>query len=123
MQNYTQKVIDEALSFRILFNIMGDIVTSIAETNGFWEPIDDQLPNKGEKIALMHSELSECLEGIRKNLPSDHLPGMSMEVEELADCVIRIMDYAQHYGLPLGQAITDKIKFNATREYKHGKKF
>jgi hypothetical protein len=37
----------------------------------------------------MHSELSECLEGVRKNLPDDHLPNRSMEVAELADVFAR----------------------------------
>ena len=38
--------------------------------------------NKGELIALQHSELSECLEGVRKNLQDDKLPQYPMEVVE-----------------------------------------
>lgn len=40
--------------------------------------------NFGELIALCHSELSEALEGNRKNLPDDK------DEVELADCLIRI---------------------------------
>lgn len=87
--------------------------------------------NKGELIALMHSELSECLEGVRKNLQDDHLPEFKMEVVELADTIIRIFDYAEGYRLPLAQAIMKKLLYNRERaDHKHearaaadGKKF
>ncbi len=78
---------------------------------------------KGLKIALMHSELSEALEGIRKDLKDDHLPHLSMEVCELADVMIRIADYVGAYGLPLEQAIKEKMQYNSGRPFLHGKKF
>ena len=71
--------------------------------------------NKGELIALMHSELSECLEGIRKDLMDDKLPHRKMEEVELADTIIRILDYAGAYGLDLDGAIAEKLTYNATR--------
>lgn len=73
--------------------------------------------NKGEMIALMHSELSECLEGVRKSLPDTHLPQYPMELVELADTVIRIFDYAEGHKLgPLGPVIFNKILYNRARE-------
>ena len=72
--------------------------------------------NFGEMIALMHSELSEALEGDRKNLASDHLPGFSMVEEEFADVLIRLFDCAGGMGLRLGQAFEAKIQFNQERE-------
>lgn len=71
--------------------------------------------NKGEMIALMHSELSECLEGVRKDQMDDHLPHRKMEEVELADTVIRIMDYCGGFGLDLHGAIRDKLEYNAKR--------
>jgi len=71
--------------------------------------------NKGELIALMHSELSECLEGVRKNLMDDKLPHRTMEEVELADCLIRIFDYAGEYNLDLEGAYQEKRAFNKVR--------
>jgi NTP pyrophosphatase (non-canonical NTP hydrolase) len=71
--------------------------------------------NKGELIALMHSELSECLEGVHKNLNDDKLPNRKMEEVELADCLIRILDYAGGFGLDVGGAFVEKMAYNAQR--------
>ena len=71
--------------------------------------------NKGELIALIHSELSECLEGVRKGLPDDKLPHRPMEEVELADTLIRIFDYAGGFGLDLNGAYLEKMAFNARR--------
>lgn len=76
--------------------------------------------NKGELIALMHSELSEALEGERKNLMDDKLPHRKMAEVELADAVIRILDYCGGFGYDIQGAVEEKMAFNATREdHKH----
>jgi hypothetical protein len=61
--------------------------------------------NKGELICLMHSELSEAMEGERKNLMDDKLPHRKMAEVELADTLIRIFDYAGAYGYDLDGAV------------------
>lgn len=71
--------------------------------------------NKGELIALIHSELSECLEGERKNLSDDHLIHRKMAEVELADALIRIFDYAGGFGYDLGGALVEKLIYNAKR--------
>jgi len=71
--------------------------------------------NFGEMIALIHSELSEALEGWRKNLMDAHLPHRkSMEVE-LADAIIRILDTAEAEGLDVPRAMQEKFLYNQTR--------
>ncbi len=72
--------------------------------------------NFGELIALCHSELSEALEGHRKDLQDDKLPHRKMVDVELADCLIRIFDIAGGYGFDLDGAFEEKMKYNAVRE-------
>lgn len=69
----------------------------------------------GTKIALIHSEASEGLEGHRKNKLDDKLPHRSMLEVELADVVIRVADLAGGLGLDLAGAIAEKLAFNAQR--------
>ncbi len=68
-----------------------------------------------EKLALVHSEISEGLEGHRKGLMDDKLPHRPMLEVELADAVIRIADLAGALGYDLGGAIAEKMAFNAVR--------
>lgn len=71
--------------------------------------------NKGELLALVHSEISEALEGARKDLQDDHLPHRKSEEVELADALIRIFDYAGGHGLDLQGAYEEKMAYNARR--------
>ena len=68
-----------------------------------------------EKLALIHSEVSEAMEGHRKGLMDDKLPDRPMVEVELADAVIRICDLAGALGLDLGGAIASKLAYNLTR--------
>lgn len=85
----------------------------------------------GTMIALIHSELSEALEGIRKNKMDDHLPQRPNAEVELADAVIRIFDFARKKGYDLAGAWVEKSLYNLSRpdhkpearEAEGGKKF
>jgi hypothetical protein len=72
--------------------------------------------NVGEVIALMHSELSEALEGWRKDLRDDKLTHRPMIEVEFADCIIRILDTAEALGLDVAGALIEKNRFNQQRE-------
>lgn len=71
--------------------------------------------NRAEMLCLIHSEISEAMEGERKGLMDDHLPNRPMAEVELADAVIRIGDYCGRWGYDLGGAIEEKLAYNATR--------
>lgn len=71
--------------------------------------------NKGELLMLVVSELSEAMEGERKDLMDDKLPHRKMAEVELADAIIRIFDYAGAYGYDLEGAFREKMAFNAKR--------
>lgn len=82
-------------------------------------------------IALIHSEVSEALRGEREDLMDDKLPHRKMVEVELADAIIRILDYAGGFGYDLQGAFDEKMAYNAqrndhtheARREKGGKKF
>lgn len=84
----------------------------------WWRDIETGEPikrNKGELLALIHSEISEALEGERKNLMDDKLPHRKMAEVELVDAIIRILDYAGGFGYDLQGAFDEKMEYNRTR--------
>lgn len=100
------------------FKIIQDTAHGLAKEAGWWTNLDNGEPlerNVGEMLMLMVSELSEAMEGHRKNLMDDKLPHRPMVEVELADCIIRIGDFAGRYGLDVGGAIAEKMAFNRIR--------
>src|SRR5260221_5243142 len=71
--------------------------------------------NVPEMLCLIHSEISEAMEGYRKNLNDTHLIERSMIEVELADAIIRIADLAGYLKLDLGGAYKEKLIYNANR--------
>jgi len=101
-----------------IINSIRDQIHQNAVKSGWWhelETCERKERNKGELLMLVVSEISEAMEGERKNLMDDHLPNRPMAEVELADAVIRIMDYAGGFGYDIGGAIIDKIRYNSLR--------
>ena len=104
--------------------------------------------NIPEKFCLMHEEISEALGDYRDNRrmneiyyeDADHHKYSAAEyVEiqreadgqawgykpcgvpiELADCIIRILDFSEAFGIDMEWALRTKQDFNKTRPYRHG---
>lgn len=112
---------------RLAGKVLVDLCHGASYRAGWWgakefDPIIEILDNTrigkalvAEKLCLVHSEVSEGMEGHRKGLADDKLPHRSMLEVELADAVIRIADLAGAMNLDLGGAIAEKLAFNAVR--------
>ena len=91
-------------------------VHATARDKGFWEREVANPSFDAERIALMHSELSEALEAHRDG-------DMGRVEEELADTVIRILDFAHGRGMSMDRAVGRKMARNRGRERLHGRQW
>lgn len=130
-----------------MINELSKQIHAVNVKNGFYE--DEK--NIGEMLALIHSEVSEALEAHRKGkhaslerffeveatINPNHESKAEVSIwkdlfhkhikdtfeDEIADAMIRLMDLAAYMGIDLEKHISLKVAYNATREYKHGKKY
>jgi hypothetical protein len=117
-----------ATNFKNYLEEIAEELHTNSVVKGFWllnpdGKVDTASRNKGEMIALMHSELSEALEGIRKPHQDEHCPDYTSEEVEFADALIRILEYCFAYKLRIGDAMQAKHIYNTSRPFKHGKAF
>ena len=111
-----------------------------AVAHGFW---DEDRP-LSEVLMLIVSELAEALkearagdkmngriscmhyysgEGYVSNAPTNCCKKPEGIVVEVADALIRILDWCVHEGIDIEGIVREKHEYNKTRPYKHGKKF
>lgn len=108
--------------------------------------------NIGEKLALIHSEVSEALEADRAGKYADQgskipkgyvakllnaIPADKNETfkelflekvkdtfeDELSDTLIRILDLAGYLQINLDEHVKAKMRYNSLRPHKHGKTY
>jgi len=98
------------------------VLHEIAREKGFWDG-DYNHDKIGNKLALVHSEVTEVLEAIRKS------KGGESVVEEMADVIIRLLDvYAamrneKQILHSLDEILEKKININKERPRLHGNLF
>jgi NTP pyrophosphatase (non-canonical NTP hydrolase) len=103
-------------------DVLAALLHETAIEKGFWDS-PKNFDVFGNKLALVHSEVTEVLEAIRKNKGSEEV------VEEMADVLIRTLDlYAsmRNAGFithSLDEILFNKIEKNKARPKLHGNLF
>lgn len=119
--------------FGSAFDSMQSYCYRIAKMKGFHDKPRDPIAALG----LVVTEVAEAIEAVRKDpdAPSEHIgdEGYTQLEEELADIIIRVLDFAEERGakgdimpndkrLDIVGAIFAKVRFNAKRPRMHGKR-
>lgn len=114
--NNTEMVTDYGL------DALAAVLHETAIEKGFWDG-EVNFDKLGNKLALVHSEVTEVLEAIRKSKGSENV------VEEMADILIRLLDIyaamrnANMIDHSLDEILDKKININKERPRLHGNLF
>jgi NTP pyrophosphatase (non-canonical NTP hydrolase) len=107
------------------YDLFDDFAKEIHPTNvekGFWGP-PEIMDKYAAKLALIHSEVTEILEALRKSQGADKV------TEEFADVFIRTFDLygelvdAGEADPELYRVMTEKLETNKNRPAKHGNRW
>lgn len=119
MKSAKGTIFSDPLVLREALEVLISCAFLIAKDHG-WH---DEKQSDSECIVLMHAELSEAIEALRRGNKQDkHCPDFTALEVELADTVIRVFDFAGLRNIDLAGAIIAKMKYNRNRSYKHGDK-
>lgn len=119
--------------FCAAFEVASQGAYRVNVSNGWWDDrnaiIESGLPGSTPIVVigclgLVHSEVSEAVEAVRKHDPATWGDAQTKDtlVRELAGTVVRCMDLAERFNLPLAEAIVAEIKANSERGFRHGGK-
>lgn len=101
-----------------------ELAYKINKANG-WHS-SDYGPSFGDYCSNFHAEISEAFEDYKNGRTINEIYYEGKKPcgipVELADIVIRVMDFCEHNGIPLGKIIEEKLEYNKTRGYRHGGK-
>jgi len=116
-RNIPQEIAEE-IEIDMGLNTLVEVCHRASVKSGWWHDIhtgESLERNVPELLCLIHSEISEAMEGYRKDLMDDKLPHRKAIEVELADAVIRIADLCGGLKLDLAGAIIEKMEYNAQR--------
>jgi NTP pyrophosphatase (non-canonical NTP hydrolase) len=113
------------------FNLLGDEIHYWARGKGFYDrerlkvadPVTGDVEGRvvnpslpAEKLMLIVSEVAETLDALRDG-------DRKHEAEEVADIMIRVLDYAAWRGIDLDREVAAKMAKNTVRPHLHGRGF
>lgn len=108
-----------------VFQLLQSLFHMNSVDHGFWEGEERQHPLL--KLFLIITELAEAGEAIRAGTAEvpcdkgDNTLLLTQIEEEMADVVIRVLDFCEGFGIDLGKAILKKHDYNLSRPHRHGK--
>ena len=105
-------------------DITAKMLHGTARAKGFWDSYDadDSFTFYAKQLAMIHSEVTEVLEAIRKD------QGDVQVVEEIADIIIRVLDFYEGLRvtgeisphISLDDMMLTKMQYNTERPERHG---
>lgn len=124
-----------------MLNELANKIYTNAVYKGFYE--NGAATNVGERMALIHSEVSEALEADRNGkYAGKEVATLVNQIDdpetfkakfeelikdthedELVDVIIRALDHAAFKGIDIDAHVKAKMRYNSMREYKHGKAY
>lgn len=109
--------------FQTGLNTAAHIIHKTAKEHGWWDGEPRELP---EILMLAVSELAEALQEYRDMRAPHEIYHNGDKPEgvpiEIADCIIRLLDYCAYAKIDIENAIHTKHQYNITRPYRHGNK-
>lgn len=103
---------DEQLAAAL--NVLANDIHDDSVSAGWWDDGDDKYV-LATKLMLVVSEVAEAMEGLRKDQWDDHLPHRKMVEVEVADALIRLLDFATALDMNIGSTVMEKLEYNRNR--------